>query len=767
MAILSNGKFYGFLCSAKETGQKLANGAKEYVENFVSGFAGHGWKIWEYVKGKWMLEIDSIRVRGQFTVFEMLVSKIRAIIGSQAITQGHAKVKSVIVADCEVHKELRTERYAEDFTEPKWEKLAADNLVITQGMITVNGSSKYSPTLFVESANYPINSFGFTVTGLKGSIQLTWTDEKGTMQLMEITEDGEYEYPQSYQLVDSPFETQRVGIIIHYMEDSLTIKQGVSSFEYSDFVTTEPCYSLEIEDEINTISEYDFIKCQKPEKTYHVQVGSISEKYINIPISEFDVDDEGNVTNPPEVGDEIVQFGNSSHLEAYTGRHSAIYMHADEGLQPAIDVLDGIYSKDWADCLKVRMGGDIPGTTLKGFYSVNGIIKGVNELGHTVYCLYPDGTAELGDSSALFRPDKSGYIAGGSIAWEWNEEKKKYVVSMDDVQVEWTNLKDSLGWINEWTEKGTTIGDKFVAAPTGFFGKQDKDEKMTGILMGKDVKVKNKNENGEIVEELRTGIFALVDDEVVFELDPITEKYVFKGTVESDMGRIGGFNIKTYGLQNVEGRDCYVSMTNKTQIGYENGKEIYSERTATIGNSLSAIFGIKEVARMSYTGKEYDEHSVLSLIATGSIQKYKVFGGYANLCINATGGCNWNMNSGDHWCMPGMLGIVRFSCTYANYTYTYRISTIWGNGIPNVSGYINDPNENSRVIIVNIKMGHNDYSVIGQVVGATAKEGYWDMNAHTEFMNESSFGISVWNNNKKYIPSVLDMFIIGRPYIDA
>ena len=42
MAILSNGKFYGFLCSVKETGQKLANGVKEYVEDFVSGFAGHG-----------------------------------------------------------------------------------------------------------------------------------------------------------------------------------------------------------------------------------------------------------------------------------------------------------------------------------------------------------------------------------------------------------------------------------------------------------------------------------------------------------------------------------------------------------------------------------------------------------------------------------------------------------------------------------------------------------------------------------------------------
>lgn len=634
MAILSNGKFYGFLCSAKETGQRLANGAKEYVEDFISGFAGHGWKIWEYVKGKWMLEIDSIRVRGQFTVFEMLVSKIRAIIGAQAITQGCGKIKKV-----------------------------------------------------------------------------------------ELSED-------------------------------------------------RTAFLITLEDADMSFMEHDFIRCQEftgSQKVYHVEIESVVDGVIRIPLSEFDMDEGGVVLNPPAAGDDIVQFGNSSHDEKYVGRHSAIYMHADEGLPPAIDVLDEIYSKEnWSDCLKVRVGGEIPGSGgLKGLYCVNGVIKGVDESGHTVYCLYPDGTAELGDSSALFRPDKSGYIAGGSIAWEWNEEKKKYVVSMDDVQVEWTNLKDSLGWINEWTEKGTTIGDKFVAAPTGFFGKQDKDEKLTGILMGEGVKVKSKNENGEIMEELRTGIFALVDDKIVFELDPVAEKYAFKGTVESDTGRIGGFNIKTYGLQNVEGRDCYVSMTNKTQIGYENGKEIYSERTATIGNSLSAIFGIKEVARMSYTGKEYDEHSVLSLIATGSTQKYRVFGGYANLCINATGGCNWNMNSGDHWCMPGVLGIVRFSCTYANYTYTYKISTIWGNGIPNASGYINDPNESSRVIIVNIKMGHKDYSVIGQVVGATAKEGYWDMNAHTEFINESSFGISVWNNNKKYLPSVLDMFIIGRPYIDA
>jgi len=412
MAILSNGKFYGFLCSAKETGQKLANGAKEYVENFVSGFAGHGWKIWEYVKGKWMLEIDSIRVRGQFTVFEMLISKVRAIIGAQAITQGCGKIKTA-----------------------------------------------------------------------------------------KLSEDG-------------------------------------------------TAYLITLEDTEMSFMEHDFIRCQEftgGQKVYHVEIELVADGIIRVPLSEFDLDEEGIALNPPAPGDDIVQFGNSSHDEKYVGRHSAIYMHADETGQPAIDVLDEIYSKDWSGCLKVRLGGDIPdGDGARGFYSVNGMIKGVDKSGHTTYCLYPDGTAELGDKSALFKPDKSGHIAGGAIAWVWDEKEKRCVVSMDDVQVEWNNVKDSPEWINEWTKEGTTIGNKFVAAPTGFFGKHDKGTgKLTGILMGDEVMVDGVK---------RTGIFALVDNKPVFELDPITRKYkftgevnadtgTFNGTVNADKGSIGGFEI--------------------------------------------------------------------------------------------------------------------------------------------------------------------------------------------------------------------------------
>lgn len=286
MAILSNGKFYGFLCSAKETGQKLANGVKEYVEDFVSGFAGHGWKIWEYVKGKWMLEIDSIRVRGQFTVFEMLISKVRAIIGAQAITQGCGKIKTA-----------------------------------------------------------------------------------------DLSEDG-------------------------------------------------TAYLITLEDADMSFMEHDFIRCQEftgSQKVYHVEIESIVDGIIRVPLSEFDLDEEGIVLNPPAPGDDIVQFGNSSHDEKYVGRHSAIYMHADETGQPAIDMLDGIYSKDWSDCLKVRMGGDIPSSGgLKGFYCMNGMIKAVDGNGDIIYEFAPDGSVNLGKGNIIYNPQINKVSLGSGIVLTWN-----------------------------------------------------------------------------------------------------------------------------------------------------------------------------------------------------------------------------------------------------------------------------------------------------------------------------------------------------------
>lgn len=278
MAILSNGKFSGFLCSIRDTGKKLKDGAAVMVEDFLSGFNGYGWKLWKK-SNLWRLEIDELLVRKSFTTFEHIISQITSIKGGQTISQGHAKIKAVTTIEADVYRE----------------------------------------------------------------------------------NDGE------------------------------------------ETITQEQCYRLEIDDESNSIVEYDFVQCLKGNRQYLVQVGSVFQYYINIPITEFDSDAEtGEVLNAPQAGDEIVQFGNASHQDKYKNRHSAIYLHVDED-EPAIDLMTNMYSKDWSNAIKVRIGGNLPGTDGdRGFYSVNGKIISVDENNDIVYEINPDG---------------SGYFARGKFSW--------------------------------------------------------------------------------------------------------------------------------------------------------------------------------------------------------------------------------------------------------------------------------------------------------------------------------------------------------------
>lgn len=252
--------------STKKTGRTLPNGATEMTEDFDSGFSGHGFKIWKTDDGFYKIEADELMIRKSLTAFELIISQIRAIRGSYAITQGNAKIKHV-----------------DTYTE-----------------------------------------------GGKGY------------------------------------------------------------------------YRIEIEDEVNTIFEHDFIRCQKGNKEYHVEVSSVHQGYINVLMSEFTSGSDGVVVNPPEAGDEIVQFGNSSTDAAYANRHSAIYMSVDNG-EPKIDLMTNIYTKNWDDTLKVRIGGDLPGTDgERGFFAVNGKLMGVDEAGGTVYQINPDG---------------SGFFARGKFSW--------------------------------------------------------------------------------------------------------------------------------------------------------------------------------------------------------------------------------------------------------------------------------------------------------------------------------------------------------------
>lgn len=374
---------------------------------------------------------------------------------------------------------------------------------------------------------------------------------------------------------------------IRAINGAMAITQGNGKIKSVEPSEDGLYYLITLEEEHMSFVEYDFMRCQEftgEQKFYHVEIASVEGGIIRVPVSEF----EGSIPSP---GDEVVQFGNSSRDEKYSGRHSAIYLHADASGQPAIDVLFDIYSKDWEGCTKVKVGGDIPGTNgLRGLYCENGMIKGVDSTGRTMYCIYPNGSAMFGDGSAQFNKDRSGHLAGGAIAWQWDEAKKKYMCTMGDVVLTWDNLSDEvkenlkgepgepgvsvpgapgvdanlLPWVQQWDNNKTLIGSEYVVSPKMFSGTKSTDGKLTGIAQGRDCI--------SIDGIKRTGIFAIVDDEVVFELDPMTKKYVFKGDVYADKGVFKG-GIQSKALQ-IELNAAYASSRIDINVSENNSYQV-------------------------------------------------------------------------------------------------------------------------------------------------------------------------------------------------
>lgn len=99
MARLLSTWFNGFLCSARRTGKMIedAFGKKvpEMAEHYMSDFGGYGWKLQEDANGKYILELDSLKIRESLIAHELIIDQIRAICGSLGISQACGKVKEV------------------------------------------------------------------------------------------------------------------------------------------------------------------------------------------------------------------------------------------------------------------------------------------------------------------------------------------------------------------------------------------------------------------------------------------------------------------------------------------------------------------------------------------------------------------------------------------------------------------------------------------------------------------------------------------------
>ena len=107
-------------------------------------------------------------------------------------------------------------------------------------------------------------------------------------------------------------------------------------------------YVFEFED-TNTFVANDLMRCQVFSSTglkyYWVKVASVSGEYVTVPVSEFN----GVV---PTAGDECVLMGNTTNKR----RQNLIMISATEDGQPRFDCLDGVKSKSFEGCLKVRVG---------------------------------------------------------------------------------------------------------------------------------------------------------------------------------------------------------------------------------------------------------------------------------------------------------------------------------------------------------------------------------------------------------------------------
>ncbi len=74
---------------------------KDYIssELYTPGLTGSGMKLYKAVSGDWNLELDNLTVRKAMTIFELIISKIRAVNGGLVISPANGKVKSVLLTN--------------------------------------------------------------------------------------------------------------------------------------------------------------------------------------------------------------------------------------------------------------------------------------------------------------------------------------------------------------------------------------------------------------------------------------------------------------------------------------------------------------------------------------------------------------------------------------------------------------------------------------------------------------------------------------------
>ncbi len=129
----------------------------------------------------------------------------------------------------------------------------------------------------------------------------------------------------------------------------------------------------------NTFAAHDLMRCATfsggIRKDYWVEVAGVESDSILVGVDEFG-------SSLPEAGDECVLMGNTENPL----RQNLILISATEDGQPRVDVMDGVKGKDFASCLRARLGnldgisdGWFPAENQphgNGLYSDNAYLRG-------------------------------------------------------------------------------------------------------------------------------------------------------------------------------------------------------------------------------------------------------------------------------------------------------------------------------------------------------------------------------------------------------
>lgn len=263
-------------------------------------------------------------------------------------------------------------------------------------------------------------------------------------------------------------------------------------------------YNITFEEK-NTFLVNDLLRCQtwtgKNIKYYWVEVSAVNYAgLVTVPVAEFD----GAI---PEIGDEVVLMGNTKNVK----RQNLISISATEDGQPRIDILDNVHTKNFENCLRVRLGNldGITDTELNpkgnGLYADNVYLKGEFKLSTG-----EDVKTKLEATEGLIRSQvesvwddlsttksclRNAYFSKDMNGWETNDDVKFFLAGSKFLNVYDTLLSDKRDFaeiIDDEGQKALYIKNRYILQRNENFNYHpwEFDRNQQGQLLAKTFNVK-------------------------------------------------------------------------------------------------------------------------------------------------------------------------------------------------------------------------------------------------------------------------------------